>query len=943
MTRTKLSDREKSLLLVIDGHAMVYRAWFSIPERLSSGGIDTRGAYGFTNTFLKVIRDQKPTHAAIAFDTGAPTFRDAMYPDYKAHRPPAPEDLLAQIPIVKKIMRAFRVPTYEKDGFEADDLIGTFCRIAENNGIEVLIVTGDADQLQLVSPMTRLLMYTGFGETRVYDEAAVQERYGGLGPDYVPELKALEGDPSDNIPGVPGVGRKAAQAVLNTLGKLDDVYANLDQIEHIEGLRGAKRVRKLLEEHQDAAFHSRELTTIVRDVPIDFKLSDAEFWKYRRNEVVDTLASLEFRTPVAYVPDPEIVESSVPEQLELSEALADLDPNVQRSENSVSRGPDTSLYETVTTKEQLGKLVQTLLKSPGFAFDTETTGLNPMTASLVGLSFCTEAGRAWYVPVGHREGTQVALVSVLKTLAPVFSNDSLPKTAHNGNYDLMVLQEAGVNVRNLDFDTMIAAALTGRRRIGLKQLAFDLFNIEMIPISALIGSGRKKISMSEVPIEKAAPYAAADADLTWRLRERFKPEIDRAGIQHVFADIEMPLLPVIVRMQRYGALINPDTLESMSAKLSSDISDLESSAREIMGGREFNLNSTRQVASILIDELGVPKTRRTKTGYTMDAATLEGLLEQANLNAQAAELISVLLKYRELTKLKSTYVDALPRLINQRTGRLHTSFNQVGSATGRLSSTDPNVQNIPVRTQLGRQVRRSFITDYEAGWSLLAADYSQIELRILAHMSQEPSLLKAFDRGEDIHTATAQAIYGVQNVEPEQRRVAKVLNFGVIYGLGAHGVARQTDLSRQQGQDFLDLYFGKYPGIQGYTDQLKQQAAETGYAQTLSGRIRRLPDIVSHNRMARAAAERMAINMPIQGTAADVIKIAMVNIDREMSRLEVKSRMTIQVHDELIFEVAPGELETMKNLVQEFMPSAMDLTVPLQVEVKTGYTWGDLE
>ncbi len=924
----------------MDGHAMVFRAWYSIPERLStSGGQDTRGAYGFLNTFLKTLRDHRPTHVALTLDTRAPTFRDKMFPQYKAHRPPAPEELHEQIPMMKKIMAAFRTPVLEIDGFEADDIIGTLCERAGREGVETLIVTGDADQLQLVSPHVRLLMYTGFGDIRVYDEEAVRERYGGLGPEYVPDIKALEGDPSDNIPGVPGVGKKAAHAVLSNLGRLDQVYEQLDRVPEIKGLRGAKRVRNLLEEHRQVAFDGRKLTTIVRDVPVEFDLKDAEFWRYDRNEVVEALLGLEFRTIVRNVPDPAApYETDDVSQLQLGDAMAGPEEPAAPEE-----APDTD-YRTVATVEELEAMVSELSSPAGFAFDTETTGSDPMASDLVGLSFSNSTGNAWYVPVGHTEGEQIAVEEALSVLRALFEDESVPKAAHNANFDLMVLEESGIAVRGLDFDTMIAAALTGRRAIGLKQLALDLFHVEMTPITDLIGRGRKQITMAEAPLERASAYASADADMTWRLREFLAPEIDSEDQRPVMDGIEMRLLPVIVRMQRNGVLVDRAALSEMSEELGGELASIEHHARnEVMAGREFNLNSNRQLADILINELGAPKTRRTKTGYSMDANALTGMLQVEDLDPRAYELVKDVLRYRELSKLKSTYVDALPGLINSRTGRVHTSFNQVGSATGRLSSTEPNVQNIPVRTELGRRVRSAFVSDYRNGWTLMAADYSQIELRILAHMSQEEGLLAAFLSGEDIHDATARAMYGVEDVTAEQRRIAKILNFGVIYGLGAHGVAVQTDLTQAQGREFINLYFGKYPGIRGYVETMKEEARSKGYAATLSGRRRKLPEMNSRHRVHRAAAERMAVNMPIQGTAADIAKIAMINVDEEMSARRLRSRMLIQVHDELIFEVAPGELDEMTGLAMELMPAAMELSVPLSVEVKTGDAWGDME
>ena len=975
MTHPAFSDNDRPLLLVIDGHAMVYRAFFSIPERLSTAtGQDTRGVYGFLTTFLKIVRDHKPTHVAVAFDTSAPTFRDDRYPEYKAGRAPMPDELRQQFPLVKEVLGSFKIPFFEKDGWEADDLIGTMSRLATEADMDTLVVTGDRDELQLVSETVNVLMYSGYGNTKVYGIEEFKGRYAGLMPESLPDVKALQGDPSDNIPGVPGVGEKAAFAVLRGRDRLEKVYDELDEIEAMptSELRGAKRVRRLLEENRELAFEGRWLTTISKEAPMDFKMEDTRFWKYDREDVASTLLDLEFRTVLRQVPDPAFLaepQDTPSSGLPASGQQLGLGFDGEASANDGGSPPPIMgdsvdvKYSVVTTTADLEALVKELSTPDGFAFDTETSGVNPMEADLVGVSFSNAEGRAWYVPVGHfppprltpdpeQDGNapaaaqqeQIPLAQALDAMRAMFANPDIPKTAHNANFDVMVMNHAGLEVNGVDFDTMIAAAITGRRQIGLKQLALDFFQVEMTPISTLIGTGRKQITMADVEIDKAAPYAAADADFTWRLKRDLNPRLDTDGVRPVFDDIEMPLLPVIVRMQQEGVMVDTHQLDRFSKELGVELDRLKIDTANLLGGTEINMNSSQQLAAVLFDEYNVPKTRRTKTGYSMDAATLEGLMDKEDLDPNAFELIKNVLRFRELGKLKSTYVDALPRLVVQNTGRVHTSFNSVGSATGRLSSSDPNVQNIPVRTDLGKRVRQAFKADGENGWTLLAADYSQIELRILAHLSQEPALLEAFRNGEDIHTATARAMYGEDSDDPEgQRRMAKILNFGVIYGLGPIGVARQTDLTRAQGADFIAMYFSKYPGLKDYIEGVKESARVKGYVETISGRRRRLPDITTGNQMARAASERMAVNMPIQGTSADIIKIAMINIDREIRARVLKSRMIIQVHDELIFEVAPGELMEVQAMVSELMPSAMDLSVPLEIEIKTGPTWGDME
>jgi len=975
MTLPAFSDNDRPLLLVIDGHAMVYRAFFSIPERLSTAtGQDTRGVYGFLTTFLKIVRDHKPTHVAVAFDTSAPTFRDDRYPEYKAGRAPMPDELRQQFPLVKEVLGSFKIPFFEKDGWEADDLIGTMSRLATEADMDTLVVTGDRDELQLVSETVNVLMYSGYGNTKVYGIEEFKGRYAGLMPESLPDVKALQGDPSDNIPGVPGVGEKAAFAVLRGRDRLEKVYDELDEIEAMptSELRGAKRVRRLLEENRELAFEGRWLTTISKEAPMDFKMEDTRFWKYDREDVASTLLDLEFRTVLRQVPDPAFLaepQDTPSSGLPASGQQLGLGFDGEASANDGGSPPPIMgdsvdvKYSVVTTTADLEALVKELSTPDGFAFDTETSGVNPIEADLVGVSFSNAEGRAWYVPVGHfppprltpdpeQDGNapaaaqqeQIPLAQALDAMRAMFANPDIPKTAHNANFDVMVMNHAGLEVNGVDFDTMIAAAITGRRQIGLKQLALDFFQVEMTPISTLIGTGRKQITMADVEIDKAAPYAAADADFTWRLKRDLNPRLDTDGVRPVFDDIEMPLLPVIVRMQQEGVMVDTHQLDRFSEELGVELDRLKIDTTNLLGGTEINMNSSQQLAAVLFDEYNVPKTRRTKTGYSMDAATLEGLMDKEDLDPNAFELIKNVLRFRELGKLKSTYVDALPRLVVQNTGRVHTSFNSVGSATGRLSSSDPNVQNIPVRTDLGKRVRQAFKADGENGWTLLAADYSQIELRILAHLSQEPALLEAFRNGEDIHTATARAMYGEDSDDPEgQRRMAKILNFGVIYGLGPIGVARQTDLTRAQGADFIAMYFSKYPGLKDYIEGVKESARVKGYVETISGRRRRLPDITTGNQMARAASERMAVNMPIQGTSADIIKIAMINIDREIRARVLKSRMIIQVHDELIFEVAPGELMEVQAMVSELMPSAMDLSVPLEIEIKTGPTWGDME
>ena len=927
---------EKPLLMLMDGHAMVHRAWHAIqsPLTLRSTNEDVRGVFAFTNTFIRAIQEWRPTHCAIAFDMAAPTFRHVRFAEYKAQRPAMPPDLHNQFPWVRRLMEAFNVPIFEMEEFEADDVLGTLCRQATELGMDTIILTGDTDTLQLVSPSVRVALNRSVQDRIIYDLAGVRERYGGLGPDRQPHVKALQGDSSDNIRGVPGVGVKTAVKLIVDHGSIDGLYENLESVT-------PPRIRALLAEHEDDAREGLLLTTIVDQVPIALDTESARFWRYDRESVVDLLRELEFASIVSRVPNPGDEGGNAPGAASRS---------MQGALIPESEEPNGD-YRTVVSVADLEAMASELRAAGSFAFDVETTSRDPMASHLVGLSFSCEGGVAYYVPVGHNEGAQLPLDEALAVLKPLLEDEAVGKTAHNANYDMTVLANYGVNVRGVDFDTMVAAHLLGEKAMGLKNLAFTKLNVEMTHIDALIGTGRKQKTMAQVPVEDAASYAAADADMTQRLKDLFGPPLMSEGkLASVFAGMEMPLVPVLVKMQRNGVALDVERLRRMADALGERLYKVE---EEVLGaiGHRFSLNSTQQLADVLFNELRLPKSKRTKTGYSTDASVLEGLRvmikegQAADADPRAPQVLDGILEYRELSKLKSTYVDSLPQLVNPWTRRVHTSYNQTGSATGRVSSNDPNLQNIPVRTELGREVRRAFVAEGAPEWTLLAADYSQIELRVLAHLSRDRELVEAFLRDEDIHSATASQVYGVglDAVTPDMRRIAKVMNFGVIYGLSAYGISQQTDLGQVEGARFIESYFSRYPGIRDYLDETRAQVRRLGYLETLSGRRRYIPEVNSPNFHMRQAAERMAVNMPIQGTAADVIKLAMVSIDRRMEEEGLRSRMILQVHDELIFEVAMDEIEAVTSLVSELMPAAMELVVPLKVDLKSGHTWGDLE
>ena len=898
----------KPLLVLFDGNALIHRAFHALPPlAVTKTGEATGAVYGFANMVLKVLAELKPTHYAVAFDYPAPTFRHKEFAPYKAQRPPIPKELKSQFQRVHQLVEAFSIPSFEVEGYEADDILGTLSCQASAQGIDTIIVSGDMDTLQLVSPRVRVLTPRPgkpFSDTVLYDEGKVTERY-GISPPQVADLKGLKGDPSDNIPGVTGIGEKTAVKLLQQFGSIDEIYAHIQEI-------SPPRVQQALKEGEEAR-QSKMLATIVTDVPIALDLEACAIAAIDRPRAVALFRELEFTRLLGKLGELGAVES-----WEVGEAEA-----LEKD------------YRIVDTPQVLDELIASLQDTPSFAIDLETTGKEPMHAGLVGLSFSFEPGKAYYVPVGHRLGAQLSLNQVLERLKPLIEDRRVAKIAHNGKFDMMVLAEHGIELRNLSFDTMIAAYLLGEKALGLKPLAFNKLGVEMTPITDLIGTGAKQTSMDYVAVTAAAHYACADADITGRLAGLLGPELKEWGLWHLFADVEMPLVPVLLDMERNGVALNTESLGAMSQSLGERMMKLEAEIYDHVGHR-FNINSTQQLGSVLFEELKLPGGRRTKRGYSTDASVLEGLRGMH-------PVIEPLLEYRQLTKLKSTYVDILPALINPKTGRVHTSFNQTGTATGRLSSSDPNLQNIPIRGELGQQVRKAFVAS--DGSLLLRGDYSQIELRVMAHLSQDAHLLAAFHRDDDIHRATAAEVFSVSPAEvtPDMRRVAKTVNFGVLYGMSDYGLEQATELSREEASRFIDTYFEKHHGVKEYIEAIKRQAREQGYVETVLGRRRYIPDINSSNGQVRAAAERMAINMPVQGSAADIIKLAMIGIKTEMDRRELRSKMILQVHDELVFEVPREELERMKGLVAEIMPGALKLSVPLTVEVKTGYNWGEME
>lgn len=904
---------KKPLLVLFDGNAIVHRAFHALPPLTVSKTGEVIGAvYGFALILLKAINELKPTHCAIAFDKKAPTFRHQMFDQYKAQRPPTPDELVNQLGRVRQLVDAFHIPIFELDDYEADDVLGTLSQQASHQDIDTIIVTGDADAMQLVSPRVRVFTpRRAFGDTMLYDETAVSQKY-GIKPEQIADFKALKGDPSDNIPGVPGIGEKTAVRLIQQFGTIDQIYAHIDEVT-------PPKLQALLRQNEAIARQSKELATIVTQTPVTLNLDDCQISHYDRHQVTELFRELEFSSLLTKLPEVEEVAPEATTQVK-------------------TKPPPQEDYHIVNTTPALDELLNRLSAAKSFAFDLETTSLNAMSAEMVGISLSPAPGEAYYIPVGHvgwRQVEQLPLKQVIDWLKPPLEDATLAKLAHNSKYDMTVLAEYGVTVNNLTFDTMVAAYLLGEKSLGLKALAFSKLGIEMTPITALIGSGAKQISMSLVEVSRAADYSCADADITGQLTELLKVELHQQGLWQLFSEVEMPLVPVLVHMERNGVALDTDLLRQMSHRLGEQLLKLETEIYNSVG-HHFNINSPQQLSSVLFQELKLPSARKTKSGYSTGASVLEEL-------RGVHPVIEFILEYRQLAKLKSTYIDALPSLINPKTGRVHTSFNQTRTATGRLSSSEPNLQNIPVRGELGKEVRQAFIAP--PGSFLMAGDYSQIDLRALAHLSQDPSLLGAFHNDEDIHSATAAQLFGIDTpqVTPDMRRLAKTVNFGVIYGMSNYGLEQATELSWEEATQFIASYFEKYPGVKQYLESTKEQAREIGYVQTLLGRRRFIPEINSSNRQVREAAERMAINMPVQGTSADIIKVAMINLYREMNQRQLKSKMVLQVHDELIFEVPEEEVELMRQLVPQIMSTALELSLPLKVDIKIGNNWGQME
>ena len=1065
MTEQQRSESSRKTIVLIDGHAMIHRAFHALPEALTnSSGEPVNATFGFTSMLIKALSDIKPDYIAVTFDRSAPTFRHQQFAEYKAHRPTLPDNMRPQFGRIREIVEAFGIPMYEKDGFEADDVLGTLSVQATDQGVDTIILTGDMDTLQLVNEHVRVFAAKrGISEITEYDEAAVEARY-GFTPLKLPDFKALVGDTSDNIPGVPGIGEKTASRLIAEYGNLEGILSHLDELKPKE--------QKLLRDAGEQAHKSKFLATIVLDAPVQLDLEACRVGKIHRDKLLALFRQLEFRTLVDKIPGGPKTEASQSEGEEHSSSRGNAEPDhnivgaglapalgtsssqAQRSSDrrsnstpaqpiprqeeellfappvgvvpimtpplppSHEEGTETqvdghgvsldghanqsmvetphplleedeatqlSLFEeldsgnetevarvrklrlpsiptgeplfieehvelyatntmVVNSEEALAVLVQSLRNAGQLALDTETTSEDPWHAELVGISCAMAPGEAYYIPVGHVQtidgqepGYQLPKDIVVEKLRPVLEDPRILKYMHNAKYDMQLLVRSNITLRGLAFDSMIGAYLVdpGRRGLGLKDQVFQRLGHVMTPIAQLIGTGSKMISMAQVPVRQAADYAGADADMTLRLVEPIREELRRHGLLDLYYNIELPLVPVLLQMEMYGVALDGNFLREFEQRLGEQISTLEQEIYSSVG-HSFNINSTKQLGEILFGELKLPAGKKNKTGYSVSADVIESLRGKH-------PMVDYLLEYRQLTKLKSTYVDGLLALMDPVTGRVRTSFNQTIASSGRLSSSNPNLQNIPVRTEVGRQIRRAFIAD--PSYVLLTADYSQIELRILAHITHEPRLVEAFTHNEDIHTITASSLFNVtpSQVTKDQRRLAKTVVYAVLYGQSAFGLSQITGMTNSEASAFIRRYHETFPHIKEYVDSTLRQAYTQSYVNTLYGRKRFFPDMHALPFNERQALEREAMNMPIQGTNADLIKMAMLHIHHAMEEKRLKARMILQVHDELVFEVPVEELERAKYLVKRLMEHVADLDVPIKVELKAGKNWYEAE
>ncbi|MBW1740393.1 MAG: DNA polymerase I [Deltaproteobacteria bacterium] len=890
-----MTSKEKTIYL-IDGSGYIYRAYHAVRHLSTSRGLPTNATFGFTNMLLKLLSEKKSEYMAMAFDAKGPTFRHEIYEAYKANRPPMPEDLAVQIPYIKQIVEGMNIPSLECEGYEADDIIGTVARTAEMKGFRVVMVTGDKDFKQLVS--RRISIWDPMKD-RIIDYEGLKKDF-GLEPSQWVDVMALAGDTSDNIPGVPGIGEKTAIKLVKSFGSVAGIYRNLDKITK-------KKLRENLANFREQAMLSRGLVAINTEVPLSVELAS-------------------FRI-------------SDPDADRLARLFQDLEFQRLQKQFLIRSDLSHKNYRVILDDEGLKTLINELKQAGMFALDIETTAKDPMRAEIVGLSFSCRPNEAAYIPLRHRYSgapTQLDPDRTLASLKPLLEDPKLAKVGQNIKYDWTILKRAGVDLQGVIFDTMVASYLLNptRRSHSLEAIAAEYLDHKMISYKEVTGGNK---GFDKVTVEDAMPYACEDADMTLMAYEALNPKLHEGGFDSLFKEVEMPLVPVLVDMEMTGICVDKDRLEAVSKDFERQLHEIEDRIYA-MAGESFNIQSHQQLGRILFEKLKLPIQKKTKkkTGYSTDVEVLTALSVEH-------EIPALVLQYRSLAKLKSTYADALVDLIHPETHRIHTSYNQTITATGRLSSSDPNLQNIPVRTEEGRKIRAAFIP--REGWTLLSADYSQIELRLLAHYSQDPILVEAFEQDQDIHARTAAEVFQLLPgmLTREMRRQAKVINFGIIYGMSPFRLSKELGISQKMAKMYIKNYFNRYTGVKRFIEEIKEDARKAGKVTTLLGRHRWLPDISSPNRIAREFAERTAVNTPLQGTAADLIKVAMIRIHQALDQMRLKAKMLLQVHDELVFETPPEELTRVKKLVAEIMEGAYKLSVPLKVDMRTGRNWAEVD
>jgi DNA polymerase-1 len=887
-------ELEKPTFFLIDGSNYVYRAFYAIRELSNSRGFPTNAIYGFTTMLIKLLRDWKPRYIAIAFDVKGPTFRHEAYDGYKATRKATPEALIPQIACIKDVVRGFSIPVLEKQGIEADDIIGSLAKKYAAEGLKMVIVSGDKDMMQLV---TEDIIMIDTMKNKTYDINAVRERF-GVGPEKVAEILGLMGDTSDNIPGIPGIGPKSAQRLIEEFGSIEGILKNVDR------LRNAK-LRETVRTHAEQATMSRHLAVIKTDVELDFDLESARYTEPDLSALKELFKEFEF--------------SSLIQELKIRETSVE------------------GQYRLILTDDDFKTLTERLKQVKAFSLDIIASDA-PMRAGIVGISISPSPGEACYIPLAHEyvgAPVQLRTADVLKGLTPFLTKDAVPKHGHDMKNILIILARLDVDMKGLGCDTMVASYILNpaKHSFELADVVREHLSRHISSEKELVGSGARVLPFRVVPIEKAMDYACRRADAVFILTDTLTEKIDHERFKDLFHRVEMPLVSILASMEKKGVLLDVKLLKYMSEESEQLLFLSEAKIYQLAGGK-FNVNSPKQLQGILFDKLGLPKGRKTKEGYSTDVDVLTSL-------AMSHELPAEILAYRSLAKLKSTYIDALPALIHPETGRVHTSYNQTVTATGRLSSSNPNLQNIPIRTLEGKRIRQAFIAP--EGWNIVSADYSQIELRVLAHLSGDEALIEAFTSGEDIHSRTASSIFGVfpEMINTDMRRQAKVINFGILYGMSAFGLSRELGISQKLAQDYIDEYFNKYQGVRIFLDSILENARRDGYVSTLLNRRRYLPEINSANATVRQFAERMAFNAPIQGTAADLIKVAMINISTRFAERRLSACMIMQVHDELVFEVPSAEREEIMNLVKEEMEGVIQLNVPLRVDIASGRNWDE--